>query len=69
MDLLLADLETAVGQFPYNRCNQEAKVVADVLQQHTRRRRGPGLIGDVLPAVLARLNIQTEEANKEGDRS
>lgn len=69
MDRLLADLETAVGQLPYNTCNQEAKIVADVLQQHTKRRRGPGPIGDVLPAVLARLNIQVAEANKQGDRS
>ena len=69
MDRLLADLETAVGQLPYNTCNHEAEIVADVLQQHTRRRRGAGPLGDVLPAVLARLNIKTTEANKNRDRS
>ncbi|HEV7225695.1 MAG TPA: transposase [Pirellulales bacterium] len=68
-DLLLADLEVAVGQLPYNTCNHEAEIVADVLQQHTHRRRGAGPIGDVLPAVLARLNIRATEANKNGDRS
>jgi transposase len=69
IDLLLADLETAVGQLPYKTCNHEAEIVADVLQQHARRRRVPAPIGDVLPAVLARLNIRATEANKNGDRS
>lgn len=68
MDVLLADLEAAVEQLPYNTCNHEAEVVAEVLEQHTRRRRVVP-IGDVLPAVLARLNIRTKEANKNGDRS
>ena len=69
MDVLLADLEAAVEQLPYNTCNHEAEIVADVLKQHTRRRRGASLIGDVLPAVLARLNIRTTEINKNRDRS
>ena len=69
MDVLLADLEAAVGQLPYNTCNREAEIVADVLEQHTRRRQGPKPIGDVLPAVLARLNIRTNKADKNGDRS
>jgi len=69
MDVLLADLETAVEQLPYNTCNHEAEIVADVLEQHTRRRRGAKLIGDVLPAVLARLNIRTTEIYKNRDRS
>ena len=69
MDVLLADLEAAVEQLPYNTCNHEAEIVAEVLQQHQRRRRGAELIGDVLPAVLARLNLRINEANKNGDRS
>jgi transposase len=69
IDLLLANLETAVGQLPYKTCNHEAEIVAEVLQQHARRRRVPAPIGDVLPAVLARLNIRTPEADKNGDRS
>ena len=68
IDVLLADLETAVGQLPYNTCHHEAEIVADVLQQHAHRRRGASPIGDVLPAILARLNIKTIEANKNRDR-
>jgi len=66
---VLADLEAAVGQLPCNTRNHEAEVVAEVLQQHASSRRGPGLIGDCLPAVLARLQINHPEANKNGDRS
>ena len=69
MDVLLADLEAAVEQLPYNTCNHEAEIVAEVLEQHTRRRRGAQPIGDVLPAVLARLNIRINGANQNRDRS
>lgn len=66
---VLVDLEAAVGQLPCNTRNHEAEVVAEVLQQHASRRRGPGLVGDLLPAVLARLTVNHPEANKNGDRS
>jgi transposase len=69
MDVLLADLEAAVEQLPYKTCNHEAEIVADVLQQQIRRRRGPEPIGDVLPVVLARLNIRAKEVNRNRDRS
>jgi hypothetical protein len=69
MPRVLADLETAVSQLPYKTRNHEAEVVAEVLQQHANRRRGPGPIGELLPAVLARLNVNHPEPNKNGDRS
>jgi transposase len=69
LDLLLADLETAVGQLPYNTRSREAEIVADVLQQQTNRRRGVSAIGELLPAVLARLGITTTTENENRDRS
>ncbi len=69
MDVLLADLEATVEQLPYNTCSHEAEIVAEVLQQHQRRRRGAEPIADVLPAVLARLNVKTTQSNRNGDRS
>ena len=46
LDVLLADLEAAVEQLPYNTCNHEAEIVADVLELQKRRRRLlPGLPG------------------------
>ena len=54
MDVLLADLEAAVGQLPYNTCNHEAEIVADVLQQHAHRRQGPSRSATCcLPSWLA----------------
>jgi hypothetical protein len=69
IDQILADLETAVGQLHYNTRNHEAKIVADVLQQETNRRRGVSAIGELLPAVLVRLRITTTTENENGDRS
>ena len=67
-DRVLADLEATVEQLPYNTCDREAAVVAKVLQQHTPRHRAGVAIGELLPAVLARLNIRTT-ADKNRDRS
>ena len=70
IDQLLADLETVVEQLPYNTRNHEAEIVADVLQQQqTKRGRGGVAIGDVLPAVIARLKINTTNQNEHRDRS
>ena len=69
IDQILADLETAVGQLPYNTRNHEAKIVAEVLHKQTNRRRGVSTIGELLPAVLARLGITTTTENQERDRS
>jgi len=68
-DEVLADLEAAVAQLPYNTRDREAQIVAEILQQRAHRRRGAGSIAEVLPAVLARLNAKNREANKNGDRS
>ena len=61
MDQLLADLETTVDQLPYNTRGHEAAVVAKVLEEQTHRRRGVVAIGELLPAILARLNIKATE--------
>ncbi|MCA9167932.1 MAG: transposase [Planctomycetales bacterium] len=59
MDVVLADLEAAVEQLPYHTCGHEAGIVASVLQKRKQCRRGVERIGDVLPAVLARLHVKT----------
>lgn len=70
LNRVLVDLETTVEQLPYNACGREAAVVAEVLEEHTRRRRGGAVaIGELLPAVLARLNIRTTKTEENGDRS
>jgi transposase len=67
-DRLLVDLETTIEQLPYNTRNHEAAIVANVLQQQASRRRGCVAIGELLPAVLARLGVQTTNTNESGDR-
>lgn len=69
LDRLLADLETAVGQLPYNTRSREAEIVAQVLGEHAHRRAGVTTIGALLPAVLARLGIQTTNEKENRDRS
>ena len=73
MDQLLADLQATVEQLPYHTRNHEAKVVAEVLQHSASRKRGGIKIGELLPAVLARLGIGVTEVTeddtmKPGDR-
>ena len=68
MDRVLADLETTVEQLPYNTRNHEAEIVADVLQKQTKRKRGGVAIGELLPAVLARLGVITKTSEETGDR-
>jgi hypothetical protein len=65
LDVVLAELEKAVDQLPYNTRSREAEIVAGVLQQQTSR-SGVHAIGDLLPAVLARLGINTESEKKTG---
>ncbi len=69
VDQLLADLQTVVGQLPYNTRSHEAEVVAGVLQKQTNSRRGGVAIGALLPAVLARLEITTTKENEHWGRS
>jgi hypothetical protein len=68
LDRVLANLETAVEQLPYNTCGREAAVVAKVLEERRPRSRGGVAIGELMPAVLARLNIRTTE-DENRDRS
>ena len=68
MDQVLVDLKGSVAQLPYHTRNREAEVVAEVLRQHTARRRGPVAVGDLLPAVLAQLETKPTEQTKTRDR-
>ena len=67
-DRVLANLEATVQQLPYNTCGREAEVVAQVLEKQTPRHRGGVAIGEIMTAVLARLNIRTKD-NESRDRS
>jgi len=54
----LRDLQAAIGQVPPREHAAEAKPLQQELEKiQTNRRRGPQLIGDILPIVLARLGV------------
>jgi hypothetical protein len=70
LDRVMEDLQATVSQLPYNTRHHEAQVVASVLEQHaTKRRRGAVAIGELMPAVLARLGVITTESKENRDRS
>jgi transposase len=62
-DVVLADLEAAVAQLLPDTRRHEAEVVAEILQQQAQRRRGPSQLGELLPAVLARLGVNSKNQN------
>ena len=66
---MMEDLHATVSQLPYNTRHHEAQVVAAVLEKQTKRHRGGVALGELLPAVLVRLGINTNESEENRDRS
>ena len=64
VDRILSDLKITVEQLPGNTRSHEAEAVAAVLEKRTKCRRGAAAIGELLPAVLARLKIKPTQENE-----
>lgn len=68
----MADLQAAVEQLPKTAYTAEAEPLVEELQKiHDKRRRGPQLLGDILPIVLARLGVvvvQSQTSREEDPR-
>jgi transposase len=65
---LLRDLEAAIGQLPRAEYAAEARPLHEELQRiQTGRRRGPQLLGDILPIVLARLGVAGVQSPESGE--
>jgi transposase len=65
---VLRDLQAAVGQVPPREHAAEAKPLADELRKiQEGRRRGPQLLGDILPIVLARLGVGAVQSEGSGE--
>jgi transposase len=56
---LLIDLQAVVDQLPKKAYTHEAQSLSERLNAETSRRRGPTRLGELLPAVLARLTTKT----------
>jgi transposase len=65
---LLRDLQAAIGQLPPREYPAEAKPLEEELQRiEDHRRRGPQLLGDILPIVLARLGVGVVQSPESGE--
>jgi len=58
MDQVLRDLQAATDQLPHSAYAAEAQPLAERLHHLQASRRGPQLLGNILPIVLARLGTQ-----------
>ncbi len=65
---LLHDLQAAIDQLPPRAFAAEARPLQEELQRiQDGRRRGPQLLGDVLPIVLARLGVGAVQSAESGE--
>jgi transposase len=65
---VLRDLQAAVGQVPACEHAAEAKPLHEELQRiQDGHRRGPQLLGDILPIILARLGVGVVQSSGSGE--
>jgi transposase len=65
---VLRDLQAAIDQVPTRAYAAEAKPLQDEMQRiHEGRRRGPQLLGDILPIVFARLGVGVVQSAESGE--
>jgi hypothetical protein len=68
MPEVLRDLQAAVGQLPQREHAAEAQPLHEELQRiQDGHRRGPQLLGDILPIVLARLGVGVIQSTESGE--
>jgi hypothetical protein len=68
MPEVLGDLQAAIGHLPAREHAAEARPLQEELQRiQEGRRRGPQLLGDVLPIVLARLGVGAVQSTESGE--
>jgi len=68
MTEVLRDLQAAIGQLPGREHAAEARPLAEQLQKiQDGHRRGPQLLGDILPIVLARLGVGAVQSTESGE--
>lgn len=64
---VLRDLQAAIAQIPHREYASEATPLLDAYQKiQNGRRRGPQLLGDILPLVFARLGVGVLQSEESG---
>jgi transposase len=67
-DQLLRDLDAAVARLPRSAHREEAAPLAEELARVQKQRgAGPQRLGEILPAVLAKLGVRTVESTPSGE--
>ncbi len=65
---VLRDLQAAIGHIPPREYAAEAKPLQDEYRKiQDGRRRGPQLLGDILPLVFARLGVGAVQSVESGE--
>jgi transposase len=68
MPEVLRDLQAAIGQLPSREHAAEGKPLHEELKRiQDGHRRGPQLLGDILPIVLARLGVGAVQSGESGE--
>jgi transposase len=68
MPAVLRDLQAAIGQLPPREHVAEARPLAEELRRiQDGHRRGPQVLGDILPMVLARLGVGVVQSEESGE--
>jgi transposase len=68
MPIVLRDLQAAISHLPPREHAAEARPLHEELQRiHDGRRRGPQLLADILPIVLARLGVGVVQSTGSGE--
>ncbi len=68
MAQVLSDLQAAVGQIPTREHAAEAIPLMEEWQKiQEGHRRGPQLLGDIVPLVLARLGVPVVQSTESGE--
>jgi transposase len=68
MTQTLADVQAAIEQLPKSAYAAEAEPLAEELRKIEQgRKRGPQLLGDILPIVLARLGVRLLQSTASGE--
>jgi len=63
---VLEDLQSALQQIPVKEYHAEAQPLAEQLQNAQKGRKGPQLLADILPIVLARLGVGSIQSTESG---
>jgi hypothetical protein len=69
MPQVLRDLQAAIAQLPRPEYAAEAKPLHEELQRiQEGKRRGPQVLGDILPIVLARRGVGAVQSQASGEQ-